>query len=1185
MGYNEKKVFAFLVIALISVMFLTSVSFGDSDRANRGDSGSSIKEGNQGSIYNVDKFLETENRGESLSSKSMNLKKTANARTFLKDYLGVDGDLRSIGKDKSEKNNLEFIYYQQTYSDIPVYNGYFDVVMKNGKIVKVGYNLYDTFSVSLDRKITENQAIEIVLEDIKRDGSREAVLSRERMEINKKENLIRAELFVKDDILVWRVVIPNFVYFVDASTGEILNKETTIREDVYGTVSGAYYPHDPTQAQQYSVFEDDYVFLDNETQEVNTTTNETGFYNLSLDGGSFVITSYLWGPYVNIYNLFQNYSLRNISVVLGDNSWNWTDNDSSDRQEESNVFYHVNLIHDYFKKGEPFNLTHIDYSIPVYVQLDDCNAYYSGSEGIGELDFGNGGGVSGCENLALGSEIIYHEYTHMVSDGIYGSTSFPYSMQTGAMSEGWSDYYACTLTNDSAQGDRILPAGSVRYLNNSLTYPEEWNWEVHDDSRMISAAMWQIRTSVGNETADSLILDSMKMKPQSFTDVLNDLLVVDDDNANLNDGTPNSEDICDAFESHGIVSDYCYKYQGVEHSEYINNTIISIPDSGQYVSSGVTVQEEEGRDIQDLEVYVDISHGRVFDLSINLVSPNGTSVKLYGGSSCGWGIGATSLTKWYDQEYPTDGHDCYSPAEMDSFNGMRDNGTWYLNVTDSVNTGGKTGQINIFELKFYYNLSVNISRGNPVDYYNDTDGNVTFDFKCSSSNTLSVIQLWTNTTGIWHANYSNSSSTNNTWLNITRSYIPDGSYIWGVYCRDSGGNYERTENRTFVVDVATPPMVVLNYPSEYGNLTSLVFNCSATDSGGLKNLSLWMNSTGTWHENETSSISGNSNSSVFIKNLSSDQTYLWNCYACDLQNNCNFSGNKTLVVDESVPNVSLIEPENSHVFAAGTTTITFNWSVEDNYDLSIECSIFTKNIYQTTKVCSSATNCGQEISGFSAGSYTWRVNCSDGANQGISGSRDFSITQAVISGGGGGGGALPPKINITNQTNDSQVEESGSQVTYAVKNLGNIVNPTGLSGMPLSGLGVGDEIYFKIFDQDHSIKLGQVLESSIVLEIRSEPRVVSLDSGESKEFDLNQDGKNDFKLTLSKIFNGKATLILFYLPSEEAGAAEPKKESPRLSWVAYLIIAIVLILVFILITFVKKRSNRGKKRGKNNKKQ
>ncbi len=1195
---NKKigKLSVFLAAVFVFFMFLASVSFGENNAHKRGLDSAFLREGvgdsQKGSIYNLNEYLNEFIDKEDYSlknsvqiknvktQKSINLKNEEGVETFVNDYVGIDESLEIIGRDKSEKNKLEFTYYQQTYNNIPVYNGYFDVVMKNGKIVKINYNLYDTSDVIFDKEISEEDSIELVLNDIEEDGSKEAAVSIERIKskIDRGMSPFIPNEMIFENRLVWRIIIPNFVYFIDASSGEIISKESTIRYDVYGTVYGSYYAHDPSQEHLNATFEDNYVFLDNETNEINGTTNETGFYNISIDGSPLILTSYLWGPYVNVYNLVQNYSMRNISIIAGENSWNWSDNDTSDRQEESNVFYHVNLIHDYFQRGGTFNLTHIDYSIEAYVQLDECNAYYSGSEGIGELDFGNGGGVSGCENLALGSEIIYHEYTHMVTDGIYGSTSFPYAMQTGAMNEAWSDYYACTITNDPAQGDSILPAGYVRYLNNSLIYPDDWNWEVHDDSRMISAAMWALRTSIGNETADALIFDSMKMKPQSFTDVLNDILVADDDNANLDDGTPNSSYICSAFEGHGIISDYCYGYSGLGHSEYSNSTTISIPDNGTYVNSSIIVSEEDGESIQDLEVYVNITHGRVSDLAINLVSPNGTSVKLYGGSSCGWGTG-TSLTKWFDQEYPVDGHDCYSPAEMEFFNNMRTNGTWYLNVTDYVNTEEKLGQINSFELKFYYNVSVNVSQGNPVDYYNDTDGNITFDFKCLSINSISMIQLWTNSTGTWHANYSNDSYTNDTWLNITQNNISDGIYVWSVYCNDTFGNSDRTDNRSFTVDVLTPPSIILNSPSGYSNLTSIEFNCSATDSGGLKNISLWTNSTGIWHENETENVSGNSNSSIFNKNLSADNFYIWNCYVCDLQNNCNFSENQTFVIDDSAPTLILNEPEDGYVFAAGTTLITFQWSVTDNLDSNIGCSVYTKNSYQDEVYCTNATACEQDISGFSAGSYNWRVNCSDGINQGISELRDFSINSPVPSSGGGGGGYTPQTNNESNQTNESEEETSGS--SFIIKTLGDIVTPTGIAGMPISGIGVGDEINFKIIDQVHFIKIKEILDNSVLIEIRSDPIIIRLDLGESKEFDLNGDGKNDFKITLNSIFNGKATLTLFSLPSEEAGAGVAgEKSSSGWSWVIYLVIGVVLVVVFILITFFKKKNKSIKRRRK-----
>jgi len=409
--------------------------------------------------------------------------------------------------------------------------------------------------------------------------------------------------------------------------------------------------------------------------------------------------------------------------------------------------------------------------------------------------------------------------------------------------------------------------------------------------------------------------------------------------------------------------------------------------------------------------------------------------------------------------------------------------------------------------------------------------------------------------------------------------IQDGEYIWGVYCNDTFGNSGRSVNRTFRVDALTPPSIVLNSPSDYSNSTSIDFNCSATDIGGLVNLSLLMNSTGTWHENETFNISGNSNSSAFIKNLSSNQTYVWACKACDIQSNCNISINKTLVVDENAPELSLIEPENEKVFSSGTTSIVFNWSVQDNYDSSIDCTIYTKNAYQETKACENATTCEQEISGFSAGSYTWRVNCSDGANQISSLMRSFSIAQAER-GGGGGGGALPPTKNETNKTNETEIIITSQHI---IKNLGNIVTPTGISGMPISGLGVGDEVDFKILDEEHSIKIKEIGESFIVVEIGSESLIIRLDVGESKEFDLNDDGKNDFKILLNKIFNGRATLILFSLPSEKAGISVIEEKESKLSWIVYLVIGIALVIVFILVTFVinRKKGRKGARRNVN----
>jgi hypothetical protein len=72
----------------------------------------------------------------------------------------------------------------------------------------------------------------------------------------------------------------------------------------------------------------------------------------------------------------------------------------------------------------------------------------------------------------------------------------------------------------------------------------------------------------------------------------------------------------------------------------------------------------------------------------------------------------------------------------------------------------------------------------PINNYDSISPDLIFDFKCSYNSSVDTIQLWTNKTGSWQADYSNSSYTNGTWLNITLQQIPTGSYKWAVFCND-----------------------------------------------------------------------------------------------------------------------------------------------------------------------------------------------------------------------------------------------------------------------------------------------------------------------------------------------------------------------------------------------------------------
>lgn len=143
------------------------------------------------------------------------------------------------------------------------------------------------------------------------------------------------------------------------------------------------------------------------------------------------------------------------------------------------------------------------------------NSYYSVSSK--ELTFGTGG-VDDSED----AEVIWHEYGHSIQDNLvdrFGTTA-----ESGAMGEGFGDYWSGTLGEQyntiSINGvpEKVCLAewdsttyrtGSptcLRRLDGNKHYPEDMVGEVHDDGEIWSAALWKIRSAIGVDKADRVIL-------------------------------------------------------------------------------------------------------------------------------------------------------------------------------------------------------------------------------------------------------------------------------------------------------------------------------------------------------------------------------------------------------------------------------------------------------------------------------------------------------------------------------------------------------------------------------------------------------------------------------------------------------------------------------------------------------
>jgi hypothetical protein len=130
-----------------------------------------------------------------------------------------------------------------------------------------------------------------------------------------------------------------------------------------------------------------------------------------------------------------------------------------------------------------------------------------------ELRFGKGG-VDDAED----AEVILHEYGH----AIHFAQNFSFATEeAGAISEGFGDYWAVTVTNviaptpdapcvadwDSVSYTRTVPH-CLRRVDTALHYPQDLNGEVHHDGQIWSRALWDIRNALGNVKADTIILQA-----------------------------------------------------------------------------------------------------------------------------------------------------------------------------------------------------------------------------------------------------------------------------------------------------------------------------------------------------------------------------------------------------------------------------------------------------------------------------------------------------------------------------------------------------------------------------------------------------------------------------------------------------------------------------------------------------
>jgi hypothetical protein len=323
-----------------------------------------------------------------------------------------------------------------------------------------------------------------------------------------------------------------------------------------------------------------------------------------------------------------------------------------------------------------------------------------------------------------------------------------------------------------------------------------------------------------------------------------------------------------------------------------------------------------------------------------------------------------------------------------------------------------------------------------------------------------------------------------------------------------------------------------------------------------------------------------------------------------------------------ISSINLTAPENGFESQSQNATITFEYIPIGNIT---RCYLYVNDVSQQndTNITSNATHSFSQS--FSNGDYDWFVRCIDPIdNTKDSGTRTFTVNYQTEEGGsrggggGGGGGYLPPVNNTlcieswscspwynciegVQARSCVDVNNCGTTETKPVDTQSCVAGEQEQEQQSASedkpivllsqeyniNLELKETYVFYYMEEEHRIVLEQVLgEDSVNLTLYSEPQTFILTISESKEFDLDNDGMNDIKISLEGTEEGrKADINIIFLNridriTGQAVKGKPIEVIPQKGPDPYYMIpAIMLIIIFITVLSLRKTelSDRAKK--------
>jgi len=408
------------------------------------------------------------------------------ARRFLAEnapLFKMSGETGDLELARSHESPLgRHIVFEQRYHGVPVYGAQVTVHFNRaGEVVAMS----NTYQPGVELESVEPQV-----------GRSSAVAHASAALGQNKLSSFSADLVIYDFndsfSLAWQVVIPTdgptWEMFVDARSGELLGEPRDTNRYVNGT--GRVFAVNAVVATRDNSLRDN--------KDAASAVPDSAYSIVTLQG--LVGNGFLDGQFAS-------------SSTTKKRAFNAANSFMFDRSEdgfsETMGYYYIDYAQRYIQS---LGFTTVNNRQQVFSvnRFNQDNSFYSPNSK--EITLGLGG-VDDAED----ADVIVHEYGHSIQDNQV--PGFGSSLEAGSMGEGFGDYWAGTVGAQFSGGfqdaclaewDATSYSSSnppcLRRLDGAKHYPEAVVGEVHADGEIWSAALWQIRGSIGAVNADKAIL-------------------------------------------------------------------------------------------------------------------------------------------------------------------------------------------------------------------------------------------------------------------------------------------------------------------------------------------------------------------------------------------------------------------------------------------------------------------------------------------------------------------------------------------------------------------------------------------------------------------------------------------------------------------------------------------------------